>query len=169
MVDTAPLPRAKYPRSLIAGPYGHPFHAIAIILPIGAWVSASVFDVIAVMSPDAAVFALGARILIAIGLLGAVVASVLGLIDWSSIPKGTPARATGLTHMILNLIALAVFAGSLALRVDEETVPTLAMIASFGGLALLSVSGWLGGKLAHTYGVRVATETTQAEGLEPLP
>lgn len=169
MDDTASITRAKYPRSIIAGPYGHPFHAIAIILPIGAWVSASVFDVIAVLGEDAGAFALGARILIGIGLLGAVVAAVLGLIDWSSIPRGTQARATGLTHMVLNLIAMAIFAGSLALRIDADEVPTLAMIASFVGLALLAASGWLGGKLAHTYGVRVATETTQAEGLEPLP
>ena len=169
MDDTASITRAKYPRSLIAGPYGHPFHAIAIIVPIGAWVSASVFDVIAVLGEDAAAFALGARILVAIGLLGAVVAAVLGLIDWSAIPRGTQARATGLTHMVLNLIAMAIFAGSLALRVDADGVPTLAMITSFVGLALLAASGWLCGKLAHTYGVRVATETTQAEGLEPLP
>lgn len=169
MDDTASIVRAKYPRSIVAGPYGHPFHAIAIILPIGAWVSASVFDVISVVGDDPGVFALGARILVALGLLGAVVAAVLGLIDWSAIPKGTPARATGLTHMVLNLIAMAIFTGSLLLRLDADGVPTLAMIASFVGLALLAASGWLGGKLAHTYGVRVATETTQAEGLESLP
>ncbi|MCR2763108.1 DUF2231 domain-containing protein [Microbacterium sp. zg.B48] len=29
----------------------------------------------------------------------------------------------------------------------------------------VGVSGWLGGKLAYTYGVRVAEEKTQAEGL----
>ncbi|MDD7928251.1 DUF2231 domain-containing protein [Microbacterium sp. NM3R9] len=169
MDATAPLTKAKYPRSLIAGPYGHPFHAIAIILPIGAWVSASVFDVLFLTADDGSAFALGARILIAVGLLGAVVAAILGLIDWSSIPKGTAARATGSTHMVINFIAMAIYTGSLVLRLDTDVVPTLAMIASFIGLALLSVSGWLGGKLAHTYGVRVATETTQAEGLEPLP
>jgi uncharacterized membrane protein len=31
-------------------------------------------------------------------------------------------------------------------------------------LALLAVSGWLGGQLAYRYGVRVADEATQAEG-----
>jgi uncharacterized membrane protein len=32
------------------------------------------------------------------------------------------------------------------------------------GLAVIGVSGWLGGKLAYRYGVRVADEDTQAEG-----
>ncbi|WP_202878223.1 DUF2231 domain-containing protein [Kribbella jejuensis] len=31
-------------------------------------------------------------------------------------------------------------------------------------LAILGVSGWLGGKLAYRYGVRVADEQTQREG-----
>ena len=31
-------------------------------------------------------------------------------------------------------------------------------------LLLLGVSGWLGGKLAYHYGVRVADEQTQSEG-----
>jgi uncharacterized membrane protein len=30
-------------------------------------------------------------------------------------------------------------------------------------IALLAVSGWLGGELSYRYGVRVADETTQAE------
>jgi uncharacterized membrane protein len=33
-------------------------------------------------------------------------------------------------------------------------------------LALLGLSGFLGGKLAYRYGVRVADEQTQAEGYE---
>lgn len=168
-MNTTSMMSAKQPRSVIAGPYGHPFHAIAIILPIGAWVSAVVFDVIVLMGAEAAPFAIGARILILIGLIGAVVASLLGIIDWTGIPKNTPARATGLAHMVINFAAMALFAGSLVLRLDTDELPTLALVASFAGIALLSVSGWLGGKLAHTYGVRVASETTQAEGLEPLP
>jgi uncharacterized membrane protein len=31
-------------------------------------------------------------------------------------------------------------------------------------VAILGASGWLGGKLAYHYGVRVADEQTQAEG-----
>jgi len=34
-------------------------------------------------------------------------------------------------------------------------------------LAILGVSGYLGGMLAYRYGVRVATEATQREGFDP--
>ena len=30
--------RAKRPVTVLAGPYGHPFHPILVTVPIGAWV-----------------------------------------------------------------------------------------------------------------------------------
>jgi uncharacterized membrane protein len=170
MNDASPAMSAKYPRSIIAGPYGHPFHPIAVIIPIGSWVSALIFDIIAFIGPLVEPFAIGARILIIIGLIGAVVAAILGLIDWSGIPKGTPARTTGLTHAALNVVVMGLFVVSLLLRLDtDDEIPTLAFLCALAGVLLLSASGWLGGKLAHTYGVRVASETTQAEGMERMP
>ena len=44
----------------------------------------------------------------------------------------------------------------------DATVP--AVVLSVVALVLLALSGWLGGKLAYRYGVRVADETTQEEG-----
>lgn len=35
-------------------------------------------------------------------------------------------------------------------------------------LAILGVTGWLGGHLAYKFGVRVADERTQAEGFDDL-
>ena len=43
-------------------------------------------------------------------------------------------------------------------------ISTTALILSVVGLGLLGASGWLGGKLAYHYGVRVADEGAQAEG-----
>lgn len=168
-MHSPPRPAAKYPLTPVAGPYGHPFHPIAVIIPIGAWVSSVVFDVLAILQPSPEPFILGARILIIVGLIGAVVAAVLGFLDWVTIPRRTKARATGTMHMILNLVLMGIFLASLLLREDDDSVSTFAVILSVGGLLILGLSGWLGGKLAHTYGVRVADERTQAEGLEPLP
>ncbi|AZS36082.1 hypothetical protein CVS47_00681 [Microbacterium lemovicicum] len=164
-----PPARSKYPRSPIAGPYGHPFHPIAIIIPIGAWVAAIIFDILALTGDDASAFAVGARILIIIGLIGSVAAALLGVIDWFGLPPGTTARATGTTHMVLNLAVMCLFLVSLLLRDSDDVVPMMAFLASVAGIVLLAASGWLGGKLAHTFGVRVADERTQAEGYEPLP
>lgn len=167
-MHSPPRPAAKYPLTRLAGPYGHPFHPVAIIIPIAAWISSVVFDILAMVVSHPEPFVMGARILIIIGLAGAVLAAILGFLDWLTIPRHTTARATGLTHMVLNLVAMAIFVGSLLLRSDDE-ISVFAVILSIGGLLILTVSGWLGGKLAHTFGVRVADERTQREGLEPLP
>jgi uncharacterized membrane protein len=38
------------------------------------------------------------------------------------------------------------------------------LVLSAVGIAILAVSGWLGGSLAYHFGVRVADQTAQAEG-----
>lgn len=164
--STDALLESKRPRTGLAGPYGHPFHPILVTLPIGSWTAGLVFDVISLVVDDAEPFALGALVLVAIGLVGAVAAAVFGLLDLSRLARGTPARRIGLTHMALNLGAVALFALSLVLRilVPAGEVSVAGIVLSVLGLIVVGVSGWLGGKLAYTYGVRVADEQHQLEG-----
>jgi len=158
---------AKVPRSVVAGPYGHPFHPVAVTIPIGAWSSSLVFDLLGLAADDPRAFATGSRWLIAIGLGGAVGASVLGLLDMSRIPPGTPARRTALVHLCLNVTAMVLFSMSLVVRLlDLGRIPGVAFLLSVIAASGLSVSGWLGGKLAYRWGVRVADENTQREGFE---
>jgi uncharacterized membrane protein len=138
-----------------------------ITVPIGAWLASVIFDIIALANAvEEAAFATGAYWLIGIGIVGAVLAAVFGLIDLSTIARGTKAFRTGLTHMILNLTVVVLFAVSFAVRASQghEQANTTGFILSLIALALLGVSGWLGGMLAYHYGVRVATEETQSEG-----
>jgi uncharacterized membrane protein len=44
------------------------------------------------------------------------------------------------------------------------SAPVGPLVLSIIGLAVIGVSGFLGGKLAYRYGVRVADESVQAEG-----
>lgn len=165
-MDTAQrIHRAKHPRSIVAGPYGHPFHPVAVTIPIGAWTAALIFDVIALVGDDSA-FAQGATLLVGIGIAGALLAAVLGIMDLSQIARGTVARRTALVHMTLNLLATALFALGFVLRlVDGADHPHLpAFILSAIAFLLVGASGYLGGKLAYRWGIRVADEQTQAEG-----
>ncbi|MET9315458.1 DUF2231 domain-containing protein [Kribbella sp. NPDC003505] len=93
-------------------------------------------------------------------------AAVLGLVDLLGIPRGTKAFRTGITHMSLNLTVVILFAINFAVRAgqDYEKASVFGFVLSLIGLALLGASGWLGGKLAYRYGVRVADEQTQREG-----
>jgi uncharacterized membrane protein len=157
---------AKRPRTLLAGPYGHPFHPILVTVPIGAWVGSLVFDIASKVADDSEVFAEGAYWLIGLGVIGALAAAVFGLLDLLTIPRGTPAFTTAITHMTLNLVVVALFVVDFAVRAAQgyEDVGALPLVVSVVALLVLGVSGWLGGKLAYHYGVRVADEQTQAEG-----
>jgi len=165
-MDTAErIHRAKHPRSIVAGPYGHPFHPVAVTIPIGAWTAALVFDIVALVS-DGPAFATGATLLVGIGLVGAVLAAALGFMDLTQIARGTVAHRTALVHMTLNLLATALFTVGLVLRlVAGADHPHLgAFVVSAIAFLLVGASGYLGGKLAYRWGVRVADEGTQAEG-----
>lgn len=148
----------------LAGPYGHPFHPILVTVPIGAWVASLVFDVASRSVDDPSVFAAGSRWLIALGVVGAVVAAVFGFLDLVAIPDRTPARRTGYLHMTLNLVVAVVFVVSFLLRDGDGPVGWRLIALSVVALAGLGASGWLGGKLTYRYGIRVVDEATQADG-----
>jgi uncharacterized membrane protein len=167
MSENTPQQRAKRPRTALAGPYGHPFHPILVTIPIGAWVASVVFDVIGLVSEDPEPYIRGAWILIVIGLVGAVLAAVWGFLDYLQLGRSTAARRTATIHMALNLGVTVLFVINLLVRLsaeDDDQVSIIGFVLSIVGLAALGVSGWLGGKLAYRYGVRVADERTQMEG-----
>src|ERR1044071_2293206 len=99
-------PSAKRPVTVLAGTYGHPIHPILVTVPIGAWVSAFVFDVASHLVGNPEFLALGAMWLIALGVVGAAAAGMAGFLDLLAIPSGTPAHRTGLLHMTLNLLVI---------------------------------------------------------------
>lgn len=116
----------------------------------------------------------GSAWLIAIGVLGALVAACAGFLDLFAIPTGTPAFRTALVHMSLNLTVTAAYAAGFAWRQhggypEGQCVGYGQLALSAVSLATLGLSGYLGGKLAYRYGVRVAEESVQAEGYRTRP
>jgi uncharacterized membrane protein len=165
----APL-EAKQPVSaVLAGPYGHPFHPILVTVPIGAWASALVFDVASRVVDDPAFLAEGSTWLIGLGVLGAVAAASVGFLDLFAIPPSTRARRTGLVHMSLNLAVTTAYVVNFLWRngAEDGAIGIGPLVLSVLSFLTLGLSGYLGGKLAFRYGVRVADEATQAEGYEP--
>jgi uncharacterized membrane protein len=163
--DGSPLRRAKRPRSIIAGPYGHPFHALTITIPIGAWSSSLVFDILALCGVEPDAFALAAQWLVAIGIVGALLAAFFGLMDLSTLASGTRARRIALVHMVFNTIAIVLFAVGFVIRAGQPgDVSVAGFVLSVVAILCVGVSGFLGGELAYRYGVRVADEETQKIG-----
>jgi uncharacterized membrane protein len=159
--------QAKQPVTVLAGPYGHPLHPILVTVPIGAWVTSLVFDITSHLAHPAGVLAQGSLWLIAVGVIGAAAAAGFGLLDLFAIPVGTKAHRTAKAHMCLNLAVIAAYALGFAWRYrgyHPVPVPAAQIVLAAVCLAVLAVSGYLGGKLTYRYGVRVTDETTQAEG-----
>ena len=87
--------QSKHPVSAaLAGPYGHPFHPLLVTIPIGTWVASLAFDVAARLGFHATEAEFAALWLIAIGVLGALAAASLGLLDLLALPAHTPVRRT---------------------------------------------------------------------------
>jgi uncharacterized membrane protein len=164
------IEQAKQPVSrVLAGPYGHPFHPILVTIPIGAWLCSLVFDIGSFVAADPGFLIKGSQWLIGIGAIGAVAAALIGFLDLISIPSGTRAFRVGLIHMALNLTVTAAYVANFAWRQHNSVIPESAvgsgpLVLSIVSFAVLGLSGYLGGMLAYRYGVRVAAESTQADG-----
>jgi uncharacterized membrane protein len=139
-----------------------------VTVPIGAWVCSLVFDIGSQFVGHPEFLNEGSEWLIAIGVLGALIAATVGSLDFFTIPAGTSAYRTALVHMSLNLSITAAYAVNFLWRHGTyqrpEAVGAGQMALAAVSLGALGVSGYLGGKLAYRYGVRVADEGVQEEG-----
>ena len=134
---------------------GHPIHQMLIVFPLGLLATATIFDVIRLVTGNA-LWAQIAFWLIAAGIVGGLLAALFGIIDWLGIPSGTRAKHIGLLHGGGNVVVVLLFAGSLLLRLGDPMAPgTLALVLSFAGVGLALVTGWLGGELVTRLGIGV--------------
>ncbi|MFC5181137.1 DUF2231 domain-containing protein [Actinomadura harenae] len=162
-----PLRQAKRPVTPLSGPYGHPLHPALATVPIGAWTASLVFDVGSRLVHDPSFLTRGSLWLIAIGVFAALAAAMFGFLDLLVIAAGTRAFRIALLHMALNLAVTAGYGAGWAWRAlsdHYDQVEGGQILLSAVCLVVLGCSGYLGGRLAFRYGVRVADETAQAEG-----
>ena len=134
---------------------GHPIHQMLIPFPLGLLSTSVVFDIIHLLTGNNT-FAEVAYWMIVAGLISGLVAAPFGTIDWLAIPSGTRAKSVGLWHGGGNLVVLVLFGVSWFLRRDAPEVPGgLAFVLSLIGVALATVTGWLGGELVDRLAVGV--------------
>jgi uncharacterized membrane protein len=134
---------------------GHPIHQMLVVVPVGLFITAAVFDVI-VMVTGNATLALGSHLMIGAGIIGGLLAAPFGTLDWLKIPQNTRAKRIGLYHAAANGIALVLFLLSWWIRRDAPESPALiAQLLALVGAAVIGVSGWLGGELIDRLGVGV--------------
>lgn len=128
--------------------FGQPVHHMLAVFPLGLLATSFFFD-LAWLATANEELANVAWWMIFAGVVGAIVASLFGLIDWLAIPRGTRAWILGAWHGGATVLVALLFAASWLLRRDLPAHPEWLAIALSGGGVLLSVlTGWLGGELA---------------------
>jgi uncharacterized membrane protein len=125
-----------------------------IVFPVGLLIFSLICDVISTRSADPTTWALVAFYTMVGGLIGALVAAVPGLIDLLSLADKA-IKKTAVTHMSINLVAVALYAVNIWLRATGTTNTGTPLLLSVVGVGLLAASGWLGGKMFHEHGVGV--------------
>jgi uncharacterized membrane protein/nitrite reductase/ring-hydroxylating ferredoxin subunit len=129
---------------------GHPLHPMLIAFPIAFATAAPIADLAAVLGDWPSLWTVGAYSSIAAVVTG-LIAAVPGFIDYLMIiPPNSSGKKRATYHMIVNVVALAVMAGSWAFRDWETLVPqNMAIVLEFASITIMSVGGWLGGTLVY--------------------
>jgi uncharacterized membrane protein len=131
-----------------------------IVFPIGLWIFSLACDLIRLAGGTGDAWPIVAFYTMVGGLIGALVAAVPGFIDLLFYKGGAPpVKKIALTHMAINLTAVVLYAINIWLRASGPTSMSTSvstpLLLSIIGVALLFVSGWLGGQMVHVYGVGV--------------
>src|SRR5213079_2710726 len=103
-----------------------------------------------------------------LGVITALLAAVPGFVDYSDIRRDHPGKATATRHMILNLMVVAIYGINLWIRssaLSDSKISLPPLLLSIIGIGLLSVSGYLGGRLVYDEGIAVGRHKSHT----PIP
>jgi nitrite reductase/ring-hydroxylating ferredoxin subunit/uncharacterized membrane protein len=144
LVGTGPV------KDLLSGTWlGHPAHPLLTDIPIGAWTSALLLDLI---GPFGGASRRGADTLVAVGVVAALPTTASGLSDLSDEVEDS-ILAVGAAHALCNVAAVGLFTASYVARRRRKRAQGIAL--SVIGTGVLAVSGFLGGHLSYRKGLGV--------------
>ena len=140
--------------------FKHPIHPMLIVFPIGLWIFSLACDLIRLAGASGDAWSTVAFFSMVGGLIGALCAAIPGFIDLLFYKGGLPpVKKIAVTHMAINLTVVVLYAINIWLRTSGPTALAPGMstpvLLSIIDVALLFVSGWLGGQMVHVYGVGV--------------
>lgn len=133
----------------------HPIHPMLVPIPIGLWLFSLVADLIHAGGSTNPAWTTVAFYCMGGGIVGALAAAVPGLIDLLSLPPGP--RRTAITHMTINLTVVVLYAINFWMRMAAPESPGKLVWLSLLSIGLLTISGWLGGKMVYEHGIAVDT------------
>ena len=139
--------------------FGHPLHPALVHFPIALLLSASIADAAWLLGLTTDVH-VGA-VMMAAGLAAGLLAMGAGLLDFSRLDQSVVTHA--LRHMAVVGTAWLGYAIALYLRkdvllMDGSGLGTASLVTSLASACLLSLGGWLGGRLVYTFGAGVRAD-----------
>jgi nitrite reductase/ring-hydroxylating ferredoxin subunit/uncharacterized membrane protein len=115
---------------------GHPLHPAVVQLPVGAFVSSAILDLLPGKRR-------GSTVLIAVGVAGAIPSIAAGWLDWSEMTHAR--RRVGLVHAAANGVMVGLYTASLVARLRGRSGKGL----SYVGISVGSMAAYLGGHIAY--------------------
>ena len=138
--------------------WGHPIHPMLAHFPVAFWTVAAVAYVAAAVGVEGAAGV--AKLSNGAGLIIAMFAMIAGLMELRSIGNRGDAIRVAISHMMAMTTAWVCFMFALVMTAGanlESSTAQLAGVASAGvGFLLMSIGGWLGGRLVYEFGIGVA-------------
>jgi uncharacterized membrane protein len=139
---------------------GHSIHQMLIVIPLGMFIGAVVFDALYLWTGYSTLAAAAYWNMVG-GIAGGLLAAVFGLIDWFAIPSGTRAKRIGLLHGASMVVVVGAFGFAWLMRstagdISGDIAPTAGIfLIEAAALLVGGVSGWLGGELVDRLAVGV--------------
>ena len=139
-------------------PLRHPLHPMLVHFPIGLFLLSLLLDLASLAFPSVPNLVPDSFYAMLLGVITTLIAAVPGVVDYTDIRSDHPAKRTATTHLTLNLIVVALYGINLGVRSSSLVDPKISfgpLILSLVGVGLLSVSGYLGGRLVYDAGISV--------------
>lgn len=153
---------------------GHPLHPALIPFPFAFLTGALAFDAAALLLGRPSFWTTGGH-LAAAGVAMGLLAAVPGLIDYFyTVPPKSSGKRRATRHMIVNVLAVALFAGAWFLRRGSAEPAVTVLALELVAVGLLIAGGWMGGTLVsrnqigvdHSY---AGGGVWQEQGVEARP
>jgi nitrite reductase/ring-hydroxylating ferredoxin subunit len=135
-------------------PIRHRIHPAFIIIPLGAWTTAELFDALEITSDDPVRregYAMAADAAVAFGILGVLPTAATGLADW--VDTYGNERRVGTAHALLNTTALGLYIASWALRRSGQRGWGQAL--ALAGYSIGGLAASIGGEMVYGLGLNV--------------
>ena len=129
----------------------HPIHPMLVSLPIGFFVGTFVCYLVYQVTHDV-LWPTMAINLMMFGIGSALLAALFGFVDYLTAPMADRTKRTATSHMLLNLLVVAIFATALWQGWNDHG-SNVSFALTIAGVVVMAFSGWLGGHLGYIDGV----------------